>query len=50
MYQFFIQAIKPVNSLISRLKQWKHLSKKLEERPRRRLMKMEELLHECRGP
>gem|GEM_PF-4491295 len=50
MFQFFRQAIMPVNSLLSRLKQWKTLCKKLAERPRKRLMKMEELLYECCSP
>jgi hypothetical protein len=47
MLLFLIQAITPVNSLLSRLKKWKYLCKKLAERPRKRLMKMEELLLEC---
>ncbi len=50
MLHFFRQALLPVNSLLSRLKQWKALCKKLAERPRKRLMKMEELLYQCYNP
>ena len=50
MLQFFRQAIMPMNSLLSRLRNWQALRTKLTERPRKRLMKMQELFYECCNP
>lgn len=49
MFHFFRQALNPVNSLLQRLKHWKNLCITLAERPRKRLLKMDELLYECGG-
>ncbi len=49
MFHFFRQALNPVNSLLQRLKNWKRLCISLAERPRKRLLKMEELLNESGG-